>query len=890
MVYSSKGYGHYFRRKRIRMRDSLTYSLFALVLLMISPLAYAQNSCGQKTLDNAQFSYNVGRFGQVEEVLKNCLVIGAFDKAEDFAQKEDAIRLLAMNSIAMDSLKQAKQYVEQLVEHNPHYTERSKDPLLLTKQIEAYKDQDFGTRVISASKFEEKLEEAPAPMLVITAEDIRNRGYLDLEQVFHDIPGFSVSRGNGPGYSTVYPRGYRSTTNDRFLLLIDGIEENDLNSDNAVINRQTPLTNIKQIEVIYGPASTMYGANAYAAVINIITKGKVDLFPNDNSFTGSVQANYGSWNTRFVDANLNKKFKGGYFSLTTRLFQSDEMDLTNNGYNYKEKTTEELLSGATVLKDSLASDFYKKQLNSSSNSYFNYSIVGSDTTLSLSNAGANQMRTLDKGFYDNYDGFNNSVNSWYVYGKLKFKNSTVGIESYRNDKGAAPWYPSHEIISSDKLSRWITWNTFIYYRFKKQISTKLNFTNSTSYRLHTIDGNSNLSNVNSYSNGLLNFESLVLNKAPSVSSLYLFRSSNQFRNEAKLFYEANQKLNIITGVEFRSGIIQGAYLTSSIPKPNEHSSIPDSASWTPGGIVNNTYDFGGYSQIRYRFTKAFTGVFGGRLDYNQIRTTEGYGLVFNPRIALIYSKEKYVLKVIHSEAFKDASSLQKFSVDPTTGRNATNPRLQPEKVKNIELSAFYKITKSLNVDVTGYFARYTNVVGIGEVQVDTGFTRQYQPIGELNIYGLQASIHLKMKNFTAWINYSYTHPENRELRDENNAIKLDSNPRVSDIPAHVFNVVLNYSFLKDFNLNVRSNYVGERKTGRITSPSKNPATVFPDYFIAHANLNYNIYEGFTVGLLVNNIFDKQYNDPGIRDADGILESYSFPQNTRSFMLRANYNF
>ena len=91
---------------------------------------------------------------------------------------------------------------------------------------------------------------------MITAKDIENRGYLDIEQIFHDIPAFSISRSMDPPilYSI---KGYRSTLNDKFLLLIDGIEENDLNSDNAVINERISLSNIKQIEVIYSSLPCM---------------------------------------------------------------------------------------------------------------------------------------------------------------------------------------------------------------------------------------------------------------------------------------------------------------------------------------------------------------------------------------------------------------------------------------------------------------------------------------------------------------------------------------------------------------------------------------------------------------------------------------------------------
>ena len=122
------------------------------------------------------------------------------------------------------------------------------------------------------SKKAENVLKAPATVIIITEEEIINRGYIDVEQVFHDLPGFDISKGQGANYSNLYQRGYRSIMTDRTLLLVDGVEQNDLVSDNAQISRQYPLSNIKRIEVIYGPASTMYGANAFVGVVNIVTK------------------------------------------------------------------------------------------------------------------------------------------------------------------------------------------------------------------------------------------------------------------------------------------------------------------------------------------------------------------------------------------------------------------------------------------------------------------------------------------------------------------------------------------------------------------------------------------------------------------------------------------
>jgi len=64
--------------------------------------------------------------------------------------------------------------------------------------------------------------------LTPSAEEIKQRGYTDLIQVLQDIPGFDVSIYYGQLYANVYQRGLRTNNTDKTLLLVDGVEENDL--------------------------------------------------------------------------------------------------------------------------------------------------------------------------------------------------------------------------------------------------------------------------------------------------------------------------------------------------------------------------------------------------------------------------------------------------------------------------------------------------------------------------------------------------------------------------------------------------------------------------------------------------------------------------------------
>ena len=838
-------------------KNRLLKLAFCFTLFNLSFTGYSQ--CELNFLEK---EYNIGRFEEVNDKLRACLKTFK----DDPVAYQAGLRLLAMNSIMMDDMNQAIIDVNALLDFNREYVFDINDPYIFRQLINKYKN--LGTlTVTSVSKFEETLDEAPASIYVITEDDIKKRGYLDLEQVFNDLPGFSLSKSNGPGYVLIYPRGYRSTLNDKFLLLIDGIEDNDLNSDNAVINRQIALSNIKQIEVIYGPSSTMYGANAFSAVINIITKNAT--FSSDNKFSVDIQTNMGTWDTNFVDATLSKKLKNGSFSVTGRVFHSEEMDITNQGYDYSTENfaySEEF----SPLIGSDAQDFIN--LNGPS-SYFDYG--ASNDTVKLNATGANRMKELDNNFYAQNPniGANNREDNWFVSTKLKIDKFTFGIQSYKTNTGAQPWYPKR-IIGAKDLSRWITWNSSIYVQYEKKFNSNLFLTNLTSYRLHTLDGATNISSISTFNTNRLDFQDLFAGTNPSLKSTYYYRSSNQLRNELKLFYKKNN-FNIVTGLEVRQGIFQLDYLRSTnISLPDEN--LPSTTEvGIEGGNYSNKLDIGYFAQGKYSFSESFSATLGGRVDYNLARSNGGYGFVFNPRAALVYTKKnKYTLKAIYSEAFKDASFLTKYA---TTDTRIANPNLTPEKVKNFEISAIIRPFKDLRFEVNGFMAAYTNVVI--SVPIGNGLTQNQASSMGNNIRGIQANLDYKYNFFSFWANYTYLDPKDGST-DE----------RISDIPSHAINAGFNIVPLKKLNFNIRANYVGLRETGANTSGSSNPLDKIDAYLSLHTNLNYTLFNGFNIGVLVNNLLDAEYYHPGVRAANDISNRSTSLQNSRTVMLRANYKF
>jgi iron complex outermembrane receptor protein len=167
--------------------------------------------------------------------------------------------------------------------------------------------------VTSASKFEQKITEAPAAVTVITSDDVTKYGYRTLAEMLDSVRGFYVR--NDRSYSYLGVRGFSppGDFNGRFLLLVDGHRVNENIFDSALIGNEAivDVDSIDRVEVIRGPASSLYGNDAFFGVINVVTKTGHQL----NGVEGSASAGtFDTFKGRFA---VGKRFENGiefYFS------------------------------------------------------------------------------------------------------------------------------------------------------------------------------------------------------------------------------------------------------------------------------------------------------------------------------------------------------------------------------------------------------------------------------------------------------------------------------------------------------------------------------------------------------------------------------------------------
>jgi iron complex outermembrane receptor protein len=165
--------------------------------------------------------------------------------------------------------------------------------------------------VTSASRYEQPVTKAPASVSIVSADQIKKYGYRTLAAVLGSLPGFLATYDRV--YNHIGVRGFSppGDYNVRLLVLVDGHRINENLDDYSAIGRDFILDvdNIERVEVVRGPASSLYGSSAFLGVVNVITKRGRDL--QGAQIAGEVS----SFGTHEEQASYGKKFENGLESL-----------------------------------------------------------------------------------------------------------------------------------------------------------------------------------------------------------------------------------------------------------------------------------------------------------------------------------------------------------------------------------------------------------------------------------------------------------------------------------------------------------------------------------------------------------------------------------------------
>jgi iron complex outermembrane receptor protein len=187
--------------------------------------------------------------------------------------------------------------------------EPSEEDLLLS-----FGDEEF---VSIATGRRQLISKAPAVASVITAEQIRDMGATNLDQVLESVPGLHVSLSSERSSPIYVIRGIYSDFNPDVLLLVNGVPITHVWLGDRGARSTLPVRSIERVEIIRGPGSAVYGADAFAGVINVITKSAQSI---DGVEVGGL---VGSFDTREAWILGGKSFESFDVSLTLEGYTSD---------------------------------------------------------------------------------------------------------------------------------------------------------------------------------------------------------------------------------------------------------------------------------------------------------------------------------------------------------------------------------------------------------------------------------------------------------------------------------------------------------------------------------------------------------------------------------------
>ncbi len=206
-----------------------------------------------------------------------------------------------------------------------------------TKDLGEASLEELGNiQVYSASKHLQSARDAPSSVTVITADEIQKYGYRTLADILRSVRGFYITTDRLYSYVGVRGFGRLGDWNSRILLLVDGHRVNNNVDGHGMLGTEFPVDVdlIERVEIIRGPSSSLYGTDAFFAVINVITRKPPQLKGMELSFE---PASFGTFQGR---ASYGGQYRGMDLLLSGTFYNSQGQTLffpqfnspaTNNG-------------------------------------------------------------------------------------------------------------------------------------------------------------------------------------------------------------------------------------------------------------------------------------------------------------------------------------------------------------------------------------------------------------------------------------------------------------------------------------------------------------------------------------------------------------------------------
>lgn len=718
--------------------------------------------------------------------------------------------------------------------------------------------------IISASKSKQGVQDAPATGYVFTQEDLRVRGYTNLADLLEDVPEVELQRNASPQFRNVATvRGISG--NEKLLILMNGIRITPATGDGYSLSTNLSLTGAERVEVIIGPASALYGVDAFAGIINIITN------ESDKDEFASFSTEYGNYNSLNHNIQAYAKKDNLSVSVTGNFYTSDEPNYASlNPETYKWYNSNRQFDTFIVPESPYYNDLY-------------------------------DIRAFETAAGDSFNGgplsldFGMPSQSHFFSTEISYKDFSIGVITHQDrhsmSYGVDPKYTLYDAGAQIRTS-----TTSIY--------AKHTFT--------SFDQKWGINSTITLNNAQINEGSHAINAFSRWQRGYFYAQSQSSKIEEQVNYNFSRKLSVIGGFSFE--LLNALPQTGSSPTPFEPEQAAafqnfyyiGAAGYQPNGdgtfyenlIVEQEffyiryYNMGSYGQLLYEPNQNLSITAGVRYDFNS-RFKES----INPRLGIVYAttNKAHRFKFLYGESFLAPSPYKTYlqrgsfwnyneeeGVLQSDYFRIPNPDLRPEKLRTAELSYQVYLLKNLSLTVGGYYNYLTNLINLNAEAPNSDLTANIDaPRIETSLNGGQAIIY----GITGRLNSlsrigSFTIKAQASISTATGEREIEEFGNPDLVTAPILNYAdLQYKGVVDFLYN--NAFVSVKMHGRTASTSSMRDKIYdiyfesPAYTVVNASLGYQILQKKAIDWRVysrlNNLTNLTYYHNYIGQDDGMSQ-------------------
>jgi iron complex outermembrane receptor protein len=542
--------------------------------------------------------------------------------------------------------------------------------------------------ITTASLVPQAARHAPATTFVITEATIRQRGYTTLLDLLADVPEVQIQhRAQVDVNNYVTFRGIGGGIgNEKFIILIDGVRLSPASGDWYPVGKQFSLANAKQVEIIMGPASALYGADAFAGVINVVTRTGTEV---DG---GSATAGYGMYGTFdgsvAVGSNLGKLPGAGGIL--------DDVSLAFTGHIYRSDNP-------------FMPKYYPEEY-----AWYNDQYSQNGNVRASVFAPPEVTRQLEiKPYTEGEDAL-------YLHPRLNLKALEVGFvratSAHSSSTGVRPEFSPYW----DEAKLKVHLQSFYATHYFQTPDERFLARTSVQHQVHTMDP-----------------ESAFINSFSGYSPGYKYGTTRTLSVSEQVTAKLAEGLPLVAGFSFSD--YAALPRTDNLPSPYDTDFSADEQRFNYQGTefvdgngnslaVAQDIHFlqyqnaGGFAQLQFARFDALEVTGGARIDHNT-----RYGTTFNPRAAVVVKpSDLWNVKLMYGEAYLAPSPYKSYlsfgSFFPSrdmsgeiTGLQSAflfrpNAELEPEKLRSVETSVTVTPMTGLQLQVDGYFVGISNLI------------------------------------------------------------------------------------------------------------------------------------------------------------------------------------